>query len=167
MRKTKIIGTIGPASENPDVFRMMCLQGLNVARLNFSHGTHEEHQKKIDMIKAVREEMDLPIAIMLDTKGPEFRIGTFKNNKIMLEDPTTETTFKNLVQATCDRLNNDYPRCKTIGIYTYQKGSYITVAELPYTSESCDILSISITPAKREYGYLDMLQELKEATNGK
>ena len=88
-------------------------------------------------------------------------------DKIMLEDPTTEVTFKNLVQATCDRLNNDYPRCKTIGIYTYQKGSYITVAELPYTSESCDILSISITPAKREYGYLDMLQELKEATNGK
>ena len=54
MRKTKIIGTIGPASQDPAVFREMCLRGLNVARLNFSHGTHEEHQKKIDMIKAVR-----------------------------------------------------------------------------------------------------------------
>ena len=86
MRKTKIIGTIGPASEDPSVFREMCLQGLNVARLNFSHGTHEEHQKKIDMIKAVRKELNLPIAIMLDTKGPEYRIRTFENGKIQLSD---------------------------------------------------------------------------------
>ncbi len=86
MRKTKIIATIGPASEDPAVFREMCLQGLNVARLNFSHGTHEEHQRKIDMIKAVREELDLPIAIMLDTKGPEYRIRTFRDGKISLRD---------------------------------------------------------------------------------
>ncbi len=86
MRKTKIICTIGPASEKPEVFREMCLQGLNVARLNFSHGTHEEHQKKIDMIKAVREELNLPIAIMLDTKGPEFRIKTFRDGQISLND---------------------------------------------------------------------------------
>ncbi len=63
MRKTKIICTIGPASEDPKVFRQMCLAGMNVARLNFSHGTHEQHQEKIDMIKAVREELKLPIAI--------------------------------------------------------------------------------------------------------
>ena len=86
MRKTKIICTIGPSSENPEVFRAMCKQGLNVARLNFSHGTHEEHQKKIDMIKSVRAELGLPIAIMLDTKGPEYRIRTFKNGKITLKD---------------------------------------------------------------------------------
>ena len=86
MRKTKIICTIGPSSENPEVFRAMCKQGLNVARLNFSHGTHEEHQKKIDMIKAVRAELGLPIAIMLDTKGPEYRIRTFKQGKVSLAD---------------------------------------------------------------------------------
>ncbi len=86
MRKTKIIGTIGPASENPEVFKQMCLAGLNVARLNFSHGTHDEHQKKIDMIKAVRNELNLPIAILLDTKGPEYRIKTFRNGKISLKD---------------------------------------------------------------------------------
>ena len=86
MRKTKIICTIGPASENPEVFRRMCMEGLNVARLNFSHGTHAEHQKKIDMIKAVREELNLPIAIMLDTKGPEYRIRTFRDGKITLRD---------------------------------------------------------------------------------
>ena len=94
MRKTKIVCTIGPASESPEVFRRMCLEGLNVARLNFSHGTHEEHQKKIDMIKAVREELNLPIAIMLDTKGPEYRIRTFQDGKITLRDgdPFTFTT---------------------------------------------------------------------------
>ena len=94
MRKTKIICTIGPASDSPEVFRRMCLEGLNVARLNFSHGTHEEHQKKIDMIKAVREELNLPIAIMLDTKGPEYRIRTFQDGKVTLRDgdPFTFTT---------------------------------------------------------------------------
>ena len=64
------------------VFAAMCKAGVNVARLNFSHGTHEEQLAKIHMIKKVREELDLPIAIMLDTKGPEYRIGTFKNGKI-------------------------------------------------------------------------------------
>ena len=89
VRKTKIIGTIGPASEDPAVFRAMCLEGLNVARLNFSHGTHEDHLKKIRMIKAVREELGLPVAIMLDTKGPEYRIGTFRNGGIELKDGDT------------------------------------------------------------------------------
>jgi pyruvate kinase len=64
----------------------MCLAGMNVARLNFSHGSHEQHKEKIDLIKQVREELNLPIAIMLDTKGPEYRIGTFESGKIMLND---------------------------------------------------------------------------------
>ncbi len=86
MRKTKIICTIGPASENEEILTRMCRSGMNVARLNFSHGTHEEHQKKFDLVKAVREKLDLPIAIMLDTKGPEYRIGTFENKKIFLNE---------------------------------------------------------------------------------
>lgn len=94
MRKTKIICTIGPASSDADTFAAMCRAGLNVARLNFSHGTHEEHKQKLDMIKRVREELGLPIAIMLDTKGPEYRIKTFKNGEIMLHggDDFTFTT---------------------------------------------------------------------------
>ena len=86
MRKTKIVCTIGPASSDPAVFADMCRAGMNVARLNFSHGTHAEHQAKIDMIKQVREELGLPIAIMLDTKGPEYRIGTFAAGHIELHD---------------------------------------------------------------------------------
>ena len=82
MRKTKIICTIGPASENEETLKKMCLAGMNVARLNFSHGTHEEQRKKIDLIKKVRTELNLPIAILLDTKGPEYRIRTFKDGKV-------------------------------------------------------------------------------------
>lgn len=86
MRKTKIICTIGPACENEETLTEMCLAGMNVARLNFSHGSHEEHQKKIDLIRQVREKLELPIAIMLDTKGPEYRIKTFANKRITLHD---------------------------------------------------------------------------------
>ena len=86
MKKTKIICTIGPASENEETLTQMCKEGMNVARLNFSHGSHEEHQKKIDLIKKVREKLGLPIAIMLDTKGPEYRIKTFENGKITLAE---------------------------------------------------------------------------------
>ena len=89
MRKTKIICTIGPASENEATLTAMCKAGMNVARLNFSHGTHEEHQKKIDLIKKVRKELNLPIPIMLDTKGPEFRIKTFKKGRINLKEGDT------------------------------------------------------------------------------
>ena len=85
MRKTKIIGTIGPSSNSPEIFENMCKVGLNVARLNFSHGSHEDHLKMIEMIKGVREKLNLPIAIMLDTKGPEYRIQTFKYGKANIE----------------------------------------------------------------------------------
>ena len=86
MRKTKIICTLGPSSDTEEVFTQMCGAGLNVARLNFSHGTYEDHQNKIDMVKKVRENLDIPVAIMLDTKGPEYRIKTFENGSIILND---------------------------------------------------------------------------------
>ena len=86
MRKTKIVCTIGPASETEEIMTGLCKAGMNVARLNFSHSTHDEHQRRIDLIKKVRSELKVPIAIMLDTKGPEYRIKTFKNQKIMLKD---------------------------------------------------------------------------------
>ncbi len=82
MRKTKIICTIGPASENEETLTQMCLAGMNVARLNFSHGTYPEHEKKIELVKRVREKLGLPIAILLDTKGPEYRIKTFREGKV-------------------------------------------------------------------------------------
>lgn len=94
MRNTKIICTIGPSSDNEATLKKMVKAGMNVARLNFSHGTHEEHQNKIDLIKKVREKLNAPIAIMLDTKGPEYRIKTFKDHRVTLKrgDVFTFTT---------------------------------------------------------------------------
>ena len=94
MRKTKIVCTIGPACDSYEILAGMCKAGMNVARLNFSHGTHEDHQRRIDMIKKVRTDLNLPIAIMLDTKGPEYRIKTFAEGKIELnvDDTFTFTT---------------------------------------------------------------------------
>lgn len=86
MRKTKIICTIGPACTNEKTLTQMCLAGMNAARLNFSHGSHEEHKEKIEMIKRVRDNLDRPIPIMLDTKGPEYRIKTFKSGSVEIPD---------------------------------------------------------------------------------
>ena len=91
MRKTKIVCTIGPACADEKTLERLCLAGMNVARLNFSHGTHEDHLEKINLIKKVRKKLGLPIAIMLDTKGPEYRIKTFKNGKVTLKDGDTFT----------------------------------------------------------------------------
>ncbi len=89
MRKTKIVCTIGPACADEKTLREMCLAGMNVARFNFSHGTHPEQLQKINLVKKVRDELGLPIALMLDTKGPEYRIGTFRNGGVDLSPGDT------------------------------------------------------------------------------
>ena len=86
MKKTKIVCTMGPACQNEETLTKMALAGMNVARLNFSHGDYAEHKKNIDLIKKVREKLHIPLPIMLDTKGPELRIKTFKDGKITLKE---------------------------------------------------------------------------------
>lgn len=86
MRKTKIICTLGPACSDEKTIERMALAGMNVARINFSHETQEVHKKRMDMVKRVREKLGLPIAILLDTKGPEFRTGAYENGKITLRE---------------------------------------------------------------------------------
>ena len=114
MRKTKIVCTIGPACEDAATLEAMCKAGMNVARLNFSHGNHEQHLQKIKLVKTVREKLDMPIAILLDTKGPEYRIKTFENGKINLNEGdlfafTTEDVVGNdqRVSVTYKGLCND------------------------------------------------------------
>lgn len=85
MKKTKIIATIGPASESKEILKEMALAGMNCARFNFSHGTHEEQMEKMEKLKEIREELDLPIAILLDTKGPEIRFRDFENGSVILK----------------------------------------------------------------------------------
>ena len=109
MRKTKIICTIGPASESEEVLAKLCKAGMNVARLNFSHGSHEEHLKKMNTIKKVREALGLPIAIMLDTKGPEFRIKTFAEGKITLKDGDPFTFTARDVKGSQTEVSISYP----------------------------------------------------------
>lgn len=75
MRRTKIVCTLGPSTDKEEVLRNLMKNGMNVARMNFSHGTHEEQKARLDMIKKLREELNLPVAALLDTKGPEIRIG--------------------------------------------------------------------------------------------
>ena len=79
MRKTKIVCTMGPSTEKPGILRQLMENGMNVARFNFSHGDYEEHKGRLDALRALSKELDLPVAAMLDTKGPEIRLGTFKN----------------------------------------------------------------------------------------
>ena len=86
MRKTKIVCTIGPACTDEETLTQMCLAGMNVARLNFSHGSNEIQLERINLIKKVREKLGIPLAILLDTKGPEYRIKNFKNGKIVLKE---------------------------------------------------------------------------------
>ncbi len=86
MKKTKIVCTLGPASETEEIISAMADAGMNVARINFSHGTHAEHAQKIALVKAVREKKAIALPVMLDTKGPEFRIKTFQNGKINLKE---------------------------------------------------------------------------------
>ena len=110
MRKTKIICTIGPASETEEILEQLCLGGMNVARLNFSHGAHADHKEKIDRIKAVREKLGLPIAIMLDTKGPELRIKTFEDKKITVKDGDRFTFTTDDIVGNNERVAVNYKR---------------------------------------------------------
>ena len=86
MRKTKIICTLGPASETEQVLREMIEAGMNVARFNFSHGSHEEHLKRLKLVKKLRKEMDVSLGALLDTKGPEIRLGKIEGGKTVLKD---------------------------------------------------------------------------------
>ena len=110
MRKTKIICTIGPASENEEVLTQMCLAGMNVARLNFSHGSYPEHERKIALIKQVRQKLDLPIAIMLDTKGPEYRIKTFATGSVIIQEGQNFTFVAEEIEGDETRVSVSYKR---------------------------------------------------------
>ena len=107
MRKTKIICTLGPASESEEEIRKMCLAGMNVARLNFSHGTRADHLRRINVLKKVRKELSLPVALLLDTRGPEYRIGRFEGGRALLEDGGKFTFTSEDVLGSSERVSVD------------------------------------------------------------
>lgn len=108
LKKTKIVCTIGPASRDADTMREMLEAGMNVARLNFSHGTHEEHRKTIETFRRVRDEQDRPAAILLDTKGPEIRLGDFENGSETLEEGDEFTLTSEECLGTKERVSTTY-----------------------------------------------------------
>ena len=99
MRKTKIICTMGPSTDDDETLRNLMLAGMDVARLNFSHGTHEEALERINRIRRIREELDIPVAILLDTKGPEIRIKSFKNGSVRLKEGEKFTLYTTDVEG--------------------------------------------------------------------
>ena len=112
MRKTKIICTLGPSTDKEGVLRELIANGMNVARFNFSHGSHEEHLGRLEKLKALREELGKPVAALLDTKGPEIRLKDFKNGTEMLEAGQTFTLTTRDVEGTneiCSITYKDLP----------------------------------------------------------
>ncbi len=123
LKKTKIVCTIGPASESPEVLEQLVRNGMNVARLNFSHGSHEEHLEKIKTIKRLRRKLNVPLGLMLDTKGPEIRIGRFEEKEYFLkpDDTFTITTRdvignKDIVSVSYEGLPNDVEKGSIISV---------------------------------------------------
>ena len=121
MRKTKIICTLGPATDDEEILRQLMRNGMNVARVNFSHGTHAEQKKRIERFKKIRDELQLPVALLLDTKGPEIRIKTFSKGKITLSagEQFTLTTDEvegtdKIVSVTYKDLNKDLKAGDTV-----------------------------------------------------
>lgn len=108
MRRTKIVCTIGPASNNEKTMGEMLEAGLNVARLNFSHGTHEEHKKTIEMFRSVRDKMEVSAAVMLDTKGPEIRLRLFENGSVVLKEGDTFTLTTEEITGNQERVTISY-----------------------------------------------------------
>ena len=112
MRKTKIICTIGPASESEEKLRELMLAGMNVARFNFSHGTHEEQKIKFERVDKVRKELGLPVATLLDTKGPEIRLRDFEGGKVELKDDQIFVLTTEEIPGTSERAAISYKNLK-------------------------------------------------------
>ncbi|MBE6768258.1 MAG: pyruvate kinase [Ruminococcaceae bacterium] len=109
MRKTKIICTVGPACANEETLTRMVKAGMNVARFNFSHETHETHRRVMDMVKRVRDKLQMPVAILLDTKGPEYRIGTFREGKVTLQAGDTFVFTGRAIEGDAHGVSVSYP----------------------------------------------------------
>lgn len=96
-RRTKIVCTLGPATDDPEILEAVIRAGMNVARFNFSHGNHQDHKKRMDMVKEIREKLDLPVAILVDTKGPEIRLGKVKEGVFLKEGAPFILTGESIV----------------------------------------------------------------------
>ena len=112
LKKTKIICTLGPACENEEILKQLILNGMNVARFNFSHGDHQEQKGRFDRLVKVRNELGLPVAALMDTKGPEIRLGIFENGKEVLEDGAKFVLTTEEILGTSEKATITYKELK-------------------------------------------------------
>ena len=108
-RKAKIVATLGPASSSPDMIRKLALAGADVFRLNFSHGTHDDHKARFDTIRALEKEIGHPIGILQDLQGPKIRVGTMKDGPVKLENGATVRFQLGNEPGTAQRLSMPHP----------------------------------------------------------
>lgn len=109
MRKTKIICTLGPATDSPEIMRELILSGMNVARFNFSHGSYEEHKRRLTLLRETSRQLGIPVASLMDTKGPEIRLGTFKNGRALLKKDQRFLLCGDVVEGDENRVSLSYP----------------------------------------------------------
>ena len=107
-KRTKIVCTMGPNTDNRDLLVGLAKEGMDIARMNFSHGDHEEQKRRMDLVKSVREELGKPIAILLDTKGPEIRTGVLKEDSVILEDGQTFILTADEIEGDANRVSITY-----------------------------------------------------------
>lgn len=130
-KKTKIVCTLGPSSQTPEIIENLINSGMNIARFNFSHGTHEEHKKRIDLVRNISKKSQIPIALMLDTKGPEIRLGSFENGSIIMKagQPFTLTTRSLIGNETIVSVNyKDLPKDISIGSHILLSDGLVTLS---------------------------------------
>ena len=145
MRKTKIICTLGPASENEEMIEQLFRSGMNVARLNFSHGTHENHKKTIELLRKVRDRLELPAAVLLDTKGPEIRTRLLEGDKAELKEGQTFTLISDDKLGNSEFVSITYPSLNKMvssgNIIKIDDGSIVLeVTEIIGTDVVCKVL---------------------------
>ena len=114
MRKTKIVCTLGPATDDYETLKKLVKAGLNVARLNMSHGDHAEHLRRIELVRRVRAELGVPVAILMDTKGPEIRVKTFVNRKVTLSEGARFTLTAREVAGDETQVSVTYPALPSV-----------------------------------------------------
>lgn len=141
MRKTKIICTLGPATDDDKVLRELITSGMDVARFNFSHASHEEHLERFKKVEKLREELNVPIATLLDTKGPEIRLCTFKNDeKVLLKEGQTFTLTSREVEGDENQVSISYPNL----VYDIEIGTTVLIDDGLVEMVVSDITSTDI-----------------------
>ena len=140
MKKTKIICTLGPASRDEKVLEQMLKNGMNVARLNFSHGTHEYHKENIEIFRRVRDKLNIPAAIMLDTKGPEIRLWNFECEKVELKKGDEFTLTSRDILGSKDIVSITYKDLPT----QVERGNHILIDDGKVTLEVLNVTKTDI-----------------------